>query len=137
MKDNRKAENKKSKKHESISKPDKKNKQIPNIKEVPNNCKHLVNADDVMYVVPGNGSCGPNCASALLFGDEVFGPKLRPESQKAGILGILDTENIFQIIQIEEHFVKITGNFMQFIRIPQKSWMSSVFPKFIYILHHI
>ena len=30
-----------------------------------------------MYVVPGNGSCGPNCASALLFGDEVFGPKLR------------------------------------------------------------
>ena len=45
--------------------------------KIPNNCKHLVRDGDVMYVVPGDGCCGPNCASAFLFGDEVFGPKLR------------------------------------------------------------
>ena len=27
--------------------------------------------------MPGDGCCGPNCAAALLFGDEIFGPKLR------------------------------------------------------------
>ena len=27
--------------------------------------------------MPGDGCCGPNCASAFLFGDEVFGLKLR------------------------------------------------------------
>ena len=29
------------------------------------------------YVVPGDGCCGPNCAAAFLFQDEIFGPKLR------------------------------------------------------------
>ena len=33
--------------------------------------------DDVLYTVPGDGCCGPNCAAAFLFEDEVFGPKLR------------------------------------------------------------
>ena len=51
--------------------------QIPNLKKVPENCKHLVNQDDVLYVVTGDGCCGPNCAAAFLFGDEVYGPKLR------------------------------------------------------------
>ena len=50
---------------------------IPNIRNIPGNCKHLVNKDDVLYVVPGNGCCGPNCAAACLFQDEVFGSKLR------------------------------------------------------------
>ena len=50
---------------------------IPNIQNIPNNCKHLVNENDVLYVVPGDGCCGPNCGSAFLFEDEVFGPKLR------------------------------------------------------------
>ena len=50
---------------------------IPNIKEVPENCKYLVNAGDVIYIVPGDGCCGPNCGAAFLFKDEVFGPKLR------------------------------------------------------------
>ena len=50
---------------------------IPNIKPVPDNCVHLVNDGDVVYTVPGNGSCGPNSASAFLFKDDVFGPKLR------------------------------------------------------------
>ena len=30
-----------------------------------------------MYVVPANGAYAPNSAAALLFGAEVFGPKLR------------------------------------------------------------
>ena len=48
-----------------------------NLKAVPENCRHLVQEGDVLYVVPGDGCCGPNCAAALLFHDEVFGPKLR------------------------------------------------------------
>ena len=70
LKDNKKVENKKSKKNERVRK-------IPNIKDIPENCKHLVNKGDVLYEVPGDGCCAPNCASAFLFGDEVFGPKLR------------------------------------------------------------
>ena len=31
----------------------------------------------MLYIVPGDGCCGPNCASAHLFKDEVYGPKLR------------------------------------------------------------
>ena len=49
---------------------------ISNISQVPLNCIHLVKEDDVLYVVPGDGCCGPNCAAAFLFQDEVFGPKL-------------------------------------------------------------
>ena len=48
-----------------------------NLKAVPENCRHLVQEGDVLYVVPGDGCCGPNCTAALLFHDEVFGPKLR------------------------------------------------------------
>jgi hypothetical protein len=64
--------------------------QIPNISPVPKNCIHLVKEGDVVYVVPGDGCCGPNCAAAFLFQDEVFGPKLRRRM------------NIFQA----EHWVK-------------------------------
>ena len=51
--------------------------EVPNIKDIPANCKQFVRQDDVLYVVPGDGCCGPNCASAHLFQDEVYGPKLR------------------------------------------------------------
>ena len=50
---------------------------LPNIREIPKNCKHLVNKDDLLYCVPGDGCCSPNCGAAHLFQDEVFGPKLR------------------------------------------------------------
>ena len=40
---------------------------VPNIKDIPENCKDFFNDDDVAYQVPG----------AHLFEDEVFGPKLR------------------------------------------------------------
>ena len=50
---------------------------VPNIRNIPVNCKHLVDKGDVLYVVPGDGCCGPNCGAAFLFKDEVFGPKLR------------------------------------------------------------
>ena len=50
---------------------------VPNIKDVPHGCTHLVNKGDAVYVVPGDGACFPNCASAFLFQDEVFGPNLR------------------------------------------------------------
>ena len=75
VKDLRKIMNKKSRKVVNTTK----NGRIPvqNIRNIPMNCKHLVREEDVLYVVPGDGCCGPNCAAALLFGDEVFGPKLR------------------------------------------------------------
>ena len=50
---------------------------ILNVKNVPDNCKHLVKENDIVYIVPGDGCCGPNCAAAFLFHDEVYGPKLR------------------------------------------------------------
>ena len=46
---------------------------IPNIRPVPQNCIHLVKKGDLVYLVPGDGKCGPSSASAFLFGDEVFG----------------------------------------------------------------
>ena len=55
---------------------------IPNIRPVPRNCAHLVKKDDLVYTVPGDGSCGPNSATAFLFEDEVFGPKLRKRMNK-------------------------------------------------------
>ena len=48
-----------------------------NLKEVPENCKHLVNKGDLVYTVPGDGACGPNSAAAHLFQDEGMGPILR------------------------------------------------------------
>ena len=74
-----KDEKKKKRKHNSIKQTNHEEKinNIPNIRPVPSNCKHLVNVGDVVYVVPGDGSCGPSSASAFLFGDEIFGPKLR------------------------------------------------------------
>ena len=49
----------------------------PKIKEVPKHCKHLVKDTDVVYTVPGDGCCGPNCAAVFLFHDEAYGPRLR------------------------------------------------------------
>ena len=77
LKDLRKANNKKNKKNENTLKKANNPKNVPNIREIPNNCRKHVKEDDVMYVVPGNGACAANSAAALLFGDEVFGPKLR------------------------------------------------------------
>ena len=74
IKDLKRKQNKKSISKKNISKTPKSYK-IPNIKDVPNNCKHLVKQGDVIYVVPGDGCCGPNCGAAFLFKDEVFGPK--------------------------------------------------------------
>ena len=81
LKDSRKANNKKNKKTE-ISDVKATNSEVTNIREIPKNCKNLVKDNDVLYVVPGNGACAPNCAAALLFGDEVFGPKLRGRMNK-------------------------------------------------------
>ena len=74
QKDQKKKERKKRKLNVSVNG---KNLSIPNIRNIPQNCKHLVQKGDVLYVVPGDGCCGPNCAAAHLFQDELFGPKLR------------------------------------------------------------
>ena len=73
---------KKKKRKKSISLKMSVDPKVPNIKPVPQNCAHLVNKDDVVYVVPGNGACAPNCASAFLFEDEVFGDNLRRKMNK-------------------------------------------------------
>ena len=36
----------------------------------------------VLYIVPGDGSCGPSSASAFLFKDEVFGTQLKRKTNK-------------------------------------------------------
>ena len=55
---------------------------ITNIKAIPKNISHLVNEGDVIYVVPGDGSCAPSSASAFLFRDEVFGRQLKDKMNK-------------------------------------------------------
>ena len=82
LKDSRKANNKKNKKNDNVLKKTNSSEKVPNLKEIPKNCRKLVKEDDIMYVVPGNGACAANSAAALLFGDEVFGPKLRGRMNK-------------------------------------------------------
>ena len=65
-------------KKQKVKNNKKENYVVPNIRNVPENCKDLLN-DALVYVVPGDGACGPNSASAHLFEDEVFGPKLRKQ----------------------------------------------------------
>ena len=50
---------------------------IPNIRNIPEDLIGFFDEGDVVYVVPGDGACGPNSAAAHLFEDEIFGPKLR------------------------------------------------------------
>ena len=47
---------------------------VPNLKNIPPGCRHLVNQGDIAYVFPGDVACCPNCAAAFFFYDEVFGP---------------------------------------------------------------
>ena len=75
----RKRQQAKLKKQKNRSTQKQNKNRIPNIKNIPEDCKNLFNDDDVIYVVPGDGACGPNSAAAHLFGDEVFGPKLRKQ----------------------------------------------------------
>ena len=44
------------------------------IGEIPQNIKHLVGANDVVYKVKGDGACAPNAICAWLFHDETLGP---------------------------------------------------------------
>ena len=72
-----KVKDKKKKLKQKSHKKENKVFKVKNIKEVPENCKHLVSEDDVVYEVPGDGACGPNSGAAHLFEDENEGPKLR------------------------------------------------------------
>ena len=78
-KDSNKRKNKRARREAMESTPRKIN---PNIKSIPMNCTHLVNENDVVYTVPGDGACGPSSASIFLFDDESFGPKLRIKMNK-------------------------------------------------------
>ena len=40
--------------------------EIPNLREVPLSCQDLVNKDDLVYVVPGDGACCPNSARSQI-----------------------------------------------------------------------
>ena len=73
-KDERKRKNAKNRK---INQNDILHESSEKLKNIPEECKNLVDKDDIVYVVPGDGSCAPNCAAALLFQDEKFGPQLR------------------------------------------------------------
>ena len=76
VKDSRKKLNKQNKKKTQTTFENEQKMTNKNVKEVPENCKKLVKENDVVYVVPGNGACGPNSAAAFLFQDEIFGPRL-------------------------------------------------------------
>ena len=67
----------KDRRRKAAKKLKKETKFASNVKEVPSNCKKFVNEGDVVYIVPGNGACGPNSGAAHLFEDEFLGPNLR------------------------------------------------------------
>ena len=78
-----KDEKKRSKRKNSNTKnDDEPGSDIPNVKPIPKNITHLVGNGHKIYMVPGDGACGPSSASAFLFKDEVFGPKLRRNMNK-------------------------------------------------------
>ena len=78
----RKKTNKKIRRNESFKATNDLPKKTPILKNIPENCKHLFQDGDVVYVVPGDGCCGPNSAAAHIFQDEAFGPKLRIKMNK-------------------------------------------------------
>ena len=49
------------------------------IKKIPRSCRQFLQKGDVQFIIPGNGSCAPNCAAQHLFKDFTEGPKLRQE----------------------------------------------------------
>ena len=69
IKDLNKKKNKRAKRDVIESQPRSIN---PNIKSIPLNCIHLVNKNDVLYTVTGDGTCGPSSASIFLFYDYSF-----------------------------------------------------------------
>ena len=86
LKDSRKANNKKNKKSLLVEKNINQFENVPNVREIPQNCKKLLKDDDILYVVPGDGACALNCAAAFLFGDEIFCPKSNFELVFPGII---------------------------------------------------
>ena len=73
-KDERKRKNAKIRKANSTETPD---KRFGNFRNIPDECRDLVDKDDIVYVVLGDGSCAPRSAAAWLFHDESLGPQLR------------------------------------------------------------
>ena len=53
------------------------NKFPPNVTEIPQNIKHLVNDGDLQLLVPPDGACAPNAGAAHLFKDTRYGPNFR------------------------------------------------------------
>ena len=49
----------------------------PHLKEIPASCKKFFKHGSLVYIIPGNGNCGPACGAAHLVGDETLGPNLR------------------------------------------------------------
>ena len=75
------------------------------IKNVPLNCKKLVNEGDMVYIVPGNGACASNSAAAHLFHDENLGPKLRIQMNQFLAKHYEHYKNIFPCSE-EEPFIR-------------------------------
>ena len=55
----------------------KKTEYPPNVKEVPDNIKHLLNDGDLEFVVPPDGACAPHCGAAHIFKNTVGGLTFR------------------------------------------------------------
>ena len=52
------------------------NKHPPNVTELPDNVKHLVDDGDLQFLVPPDRACAPNAGAAHLFKDPKFGLNL-------------------------------------------------------------
>ena len=71
------------------------------LKPVPTECQALVEDDDVVYTVPGDGLCGPKCLGAHVFEDEVFGSEVHRKMNSLIVKSIKYYENKVYCASVE------------------------------------
>ena len=83
---------------------------IPNLKNIPHGCRHLVKEGDLVYEVPGDGACYPNSSAAFIFHhDEVFGPKLRKRINNFFVIHCKSKYQSICLCSEETPFIRMTS----------------------------
>ena len=77
----------------------------PYLRNIPDNIKHLLDDDQVLYPVKGDGSCGPRCLAAFLYQDQTLGPHLARNINLHFVENWSHWRNIFEL-----PFVREVGN---------------------------
>ena len=74
----------------------------PYLRDIPDNIKHLLDNDHVLYPVKGDGSCGPRCLAAFLYQDQTLGPHLARNINLHFVQNWSHWKNFFELPFIRE-----------------------------------